>query len=448
MPSAPEGAEWAAPAKVYDRLVYRANGAGYLPVGFDHVFVVSAEGGTPRQVSSGNFAHNTTPRFTPDGKALIVAANRRADWDMEPLDTELWEFPLAGGEAKALTARLGPDNDPAISPDGKTVAYIGFDDRYQGYQVNQLWIASRDGGAPRSLTASFDRDAEDPAWAPDGKSVLFRYDDHGRSYLGQVTLDGKITKVAEDLGATMGSYSGGGLFTVGKEGGVAYATGDVDRPGDIAYLAAKPAARRGERIAGPAPKPRLLTDVNADLFSQRSLATVERLETKSKHDGRPIEASAGQTSGLRPSSKIPADPRDPRRPLRRLWPPFRHRKADLVVPRLPDRLRQPARLHQLRPGVRQPDPPRLPGRRLLRPRLRGRRGGRQRHRRRSRALRHRRQRRRRPHLLDHRPHHPLPRRRHGLPGDQLVQLGADLRPPAYGVKYWFPGLPGKTPTTT
>lgn len=299
MPAPPEGAKWAEPAKVYDRLVYRANGAGYLDPGFDHLFVIPAEGGTPRQISSGDFKHDNAAVFTPDGQALIVAANRRADADMEPLDTELWEFSLKDGAAKALTTRRGPDNDPAISPNGKWIAYTGFDDRYQGYQVDQLWLVSRDGGTPRSLTPDLDRDVEDPRFSADGRSVIFRYDDHGRTYLAEVGLSGgKITRLAENLGAGNSSYSGGGEFSVGNQGGLAYPVGGPQRPGDITYL---PATRPG----APAPQPRRLTDVNADLFAQRQLATVERFETPSKHDQLPIEYWLMKPPGFDPAKKYP-----------------------------------------------------------------------------------------------------------------------------------------------
>jgi len=57
MPAAPEGAKWAEPAKVIDKLVYRFNGVGYLKPGYNHLFVLPAEGGTPRQVSSGKYQH-------------------------------------------------------------------------------------------------------------------------------------------------------------------------------------------------------------------------------------------------------------------------------------------------------------------------------------------------------------------------------------------------------
>src|SRR5262245_33338958 len=55
MPKAPPGAKWADPAIIYDKPVYRFNAAGYLKPGYTHVFVVSAEGGTPRQITNGSF---------------------------------------------------------------------------------------------------------------------------------------------------------------------------------------------------------------------------------------------------------------------------------------------------------------------------------------------------------------------------------------------------------
>jgi acylaminoacyl-peptidase len=53
-PAAPKGADWAPGAKVIETMPYRFDGRGYLETGHDHVFVVSAEGGTPRQLTSGS----------------------------------------------------------------------------------------------------------------------------------------------------------------------------------------------------------------------------------------------------------------------------------------------------------------------------------------------------------------------------------------------------------
>jgi Tol biopolymer transport system component len=47
LPEKPEGAEWAKPFKLYDTLVYRDDGKGYVREGFQHLFVLPADGGTP-----------------------------------------------------------------------------------------------------------------------------------------------------------------------------------------------------------------------------------------------------------------------------------------------------------------------------------------------------------------------------------------------------------------
>jgi acylaminoacyl-peptidase len=65
MPHMPEGADWGPPIEVIDQINYRADGAGYLDEGFDHLFVIPVEGGTPRQVSSGHYDHGGAPEWGP-----------------------------------------------------------------------------------------------------------------------------------------------------------------------------------------------------------------------------------------------------------------------------------------------------------------------------------------------------------------------------------------------
>src|SRR6266481_1831709 len=151
LPAAPSGAKWAEPATAYDRLVYRFNGTGYLKPGFMQVFVVSAEGGAPRQVTNGNFPNGgnewgpSRAAWSPDSKFLLVSANRHPESDHEYLDTEVYEFSVSDGALRALTNRKGPDNAPSVSPSGKFIAYTGFDDRYQGHQTTRLYLMNRDG---------------------------------------------------------------------------------------------------------------------------------------------------------------------------------------------------------------------------------------------------------------------------------------------------------------
>ena len=89
-PEKPEGAQWAPPVKVIDSVVYRADGEGYLEAGYQHVFVVSAEGGTPRQLTEGEFNDDGPLSFTPDNKHIVFSANRGADWERDPQESEVF----------------------------------------------------------------------------------------------------------------------------------------------------------------------------------------------------------------------------------------------------------------------------------------------------------------------------------------------------------------------
>ncbi|MCH8286945.1 PD40 domain-containing protein, partial [candidate division KSB1 bacterium] len=175
MPSKPDGAEWAKPPVFITKLQYRADGAGYLEDGFNHLFVLPAEGGTPRQVTSGDFNHGGTPAWSADGKSLIFSANRHDDGEYDPQNSEIYEVSLDDGSIIALTDRQGPDGNPVVSPDGRHIAYLGYDDRLQGYQLTNLYVMNRDGSGSKLITGGFDRNVQSPVWSGDGSGLYFQY---------------------------------------------------------------------------------------------------------------------------------------------------------------------------------------------------------------------------------------------------------------------------------
>jgi dipeptidyl aminopeptidase/acylaminoacyl peptidase len=276
-PDKPEGAQWAPPVKVIDTVQYRADGAGYLESGFQHIFIVSSEGGTARQLTDGEFDDNGPLSFSPDGRQVCFSANRSPDWEREPQNSDVYLVEVDTQRITAVTQRRGPDAQPVMSPDGRKIAYIGFDDRYQGYQVTHLYVVDTRGGEPRVVTANFDRDVSDPRWAADGRSLYFSYDDRGVRKLGHATLDGRIRTIAEGLGGTdLGRpYTSGG-FSVARTGRVAFTHNTPQRPADVATATAKGGLR-------------VLTALNDDLFGNKTLGAVREISWKSSKDQRDIQ---------------------------------------------------------------------------------------------------------------------------------------------------------------
>jgi dipeptidyl aminopeptidase/acylaminoacyl peptidase len=293
VPEAPKGAKWADPPKLIDRMVFRLDGEGYLPNSFTQLFVVAADGGSARQLTHGDFDTDGTPAFTMDGKSVLISANRRPDADFEPIDNEIYRVDLADDSLHPLTDRRGPDRSPVVSPDGKHIAYLGFDDKRLGYQPTQLYVMDVDGGHTRSLTASLDRDAAAPRWGKDGKQLVFQYDDHGSGKLASVDLQGKVRVLAGDLGGgdITRPYTGGS-FSVAANGRFAYTQAASNAP---AALATGTSTRD---IA-------TLTALSDALLRGRSLGEVEEITFKSSADGRPLQGWIIKPPGFDAAKKYP-----------------------------------------------------------------------------------------------------------------------------------------------
>jgi acylaminoacyl-peptidase len=295
LPAKPEGAEWAPPFKVISTLNYRHDGQGYLKEGHHHVFVLPADGGAPRQLTKGAFEHRGPLAWTPGGKSLLVTANRHAEGDHDPLNTEVYEVSVADGAIKALTDRQGPDGSPAVSPDGKQICYVGFDDKRQGYRVTRLHVMNRDGSGSKVVTGAFDRDVHHPVWSHDSKRIYFQFDDEGETRVG--VLDPATSKV-EALAGHVGGVSldrpySSGSFSVADDGSVAFTLTTPDRPADVAIR------RAGEREV------RRLTSLNDSLLAHKALGSVEEIRYKSSHDGRSIHGWIVKPPAFDPKKKYP-----------------------------------------------------------------------------------------------------------------------------------------------
>jgi dipeptidyl aminopeptidase/acylaminoacyl peptidase len=291
LPEPPKEASWAEPLKAIDKMVYRADGEGYLPDAFAQVFVVPADGGSPRQLTDGNFDHEDIA-WSADGNEILVSANRHDNADVEPNDSEVHALDVATGAIRALTRRFGPDAQPAASPDGKYIAYTGYDDTYQGYQRARLYLLKRDNGEVRELAADLDRDVVSPAWGRDSRRIYFAYDDEGTTRVAESDLSGRVTNLVDDLGGEGWSRPyGGGSFSVAKDGTIAYSANDVYDPAEVGLYDGS--------------KSRRLTSLNEELLAQRELGKVEEIWSTTAADGRRVQSWLIRPPGFDPAKKYP-----------------------------------------------------------------------------------------------------------------------------------------------
>lgn len=293
MPRKPEGAEWGPPIQVVDQLNYRADGAGYLDEGYDHLFVIPVEGGTPRQVSSGHSDHGGSPQWTADGSSLILSVNRSENVSEEPRNSDVYILSLEDGSYTQLTDRFGPDGSVRLSPNGRMIAYTGYDDTFQGYTVSKLHVMNSDGSNSRLLSGNLDRDVNNPRWSADSRGLFFQYDDEGNTKVGYISLDGDVDVLAENVGGlSLGRPYGGGQYSVASNGTFAFTLGRPYHPAELAVGA------RGREV-------RQLTQLNQDLLGHKELGEVEEIWWESSYDGRRIQGWVTKPPGFNPANEYP-----------------------------------------------------------------------------------------------------------------------------------------------
>ena len=163
-PSKPENAVWAEKPRITERLKHEEDGSGYMKEGFTHIFYISYSGGPPRQVTSKNYNHYSFD-WMKDSDGFIFSSNYTEDWEYDFRNSELYKIDKNGSQIYQLTTRNGPDYEPAISPDGKSIAYLGYDDKVQTYQINNLYLINTDGGDRTKIDIDLDREISSIRWS-------------------------------------------------------------------------------------------------------------------------------------------------------------------------------------------------------------------------------------------------------------------------------------------
>ena len=290
MPKKPKGAKWNQPPIEIDDMVYRYDGGGFRRPGSTQIFVLSSEGGTPRQVTE--LDKNINSPVWMNNEKILFSANLSENSDFEPSNSDIYLLDIPTGDIKKLTERFGPDYAPKVSPDKKHIAYLGYDDKFLGYQQNSLYIMDADGGNVKLVSDGFDRNISNINWKQDGKGLYFQYDTEGMTKIAYMSLTGKVKDIVDELGGlSLGRPYSGGSYTISDNGRYAFTYGNVYNPADLA-------------VGFNGSKNRL-TKLNDDLFKYKSLGKVEEVWYSSSYDGKKIQGWLVYPPDFDPNKKYP-----------------------------------------------------------------------------------------------------------------------------------------------
>ncbi|HYW47307.1 MAG TPA: prolyl oligopeptidase family serine peptidase [Bryobacteraceae bacterium] len=267
LPAPAEAPPWAPPA-ILPWLVNRSGG-------FVHLFVIPAAGGAPRQISRGDGSVSGEPAWMPDGRTIVAARE----------DAHIWAFSVSGGPPRQLTSEPGRDECPSPSSDGARIAWLSTAATNRSHATRKLRVMNADGSRARVLSGSLDRDATDPQWSSDSRTVYFLAGDRGSTHVYAARADGTVrqaTSAAERLEG----------FSLADNGQAVSVRSTASAAGDI-YSFTVDRVSQPVRVAAP----------DEHLLAEREIAAVEEMPYES--GGQSIQAWIVKPPGFDPAKKYP-----------------------------------------------------------------------------------------------------------------------------------------------
>ncbi len=271
------------------RLQFRWDGRGLLE-GRGHLFKINIQSGELVRLTEGDF-HHGEPAWSPDGREIVVVSDREENRDAN-LTQDLWLIDAETKEARKLTDSSSDLAYPMWSPDGQSIACWMTPVLPRNSAANtHVVVITREGGAPRNLTAQTDQDyhpamltdlywggASGPIWSADGAWLYTVATERGCTNVYRVPAGG-VPPAFQPAGAgpervTSGEHHISHIAVAPSHRYLFALQADPQNFWDIYEYSLNEA---------PAPAKRL-TNVNGPLFETVELAAPERFTFKGPDD--------------------------------------------------------------------------------------------------------------------------------------------------------------------
>jgi dipeptidyl aminopeptidase/acylaminoacyl peptidase len=272
MPTKPKGAKWSESFEYITKARYQADGRGVLDPAYTHIFVISAEGGTARQLSSGDYHHSGSLSWSKNSKHIFFSANRSENWEYETREADIYRIDL-NGNITQITNQAGSETSPKVSPNGKYIAYSKRDAKKLAYRNSYLHVIDIDGSNDKNLSSDVDNSVSNFHWKGNS-GIYYQQMLRGVSQIDYVSMSKKHKNITTGLGGqSLGRPYTSGDFDYAN-GVIAFTKGRHDRPADIFVQDGK--------------KQKQLTYLNEDLLAHKTLGDIKEFTYSSSIDGEEI----------------------------------------------------------------------------------------------------------------------------------------------------------------
>jgi dipeptidyl aminopeptidase/acylaminoacyl peptidase len=252
------------------------------------LFVVPAAGGQARQLTTLPFDVGGVA-WSADSRLIYFHGDPAQDDEYnDQLTSDLYAVARDGGEPRRLTTNPGSERAPAVSRDGRRLAYLFTQERGAETDVLVVDLAEDGGfrGAPRNVTAAWDLVPGTPEWTAAGDALRFEAGIGGNQHQFEVSLSSAVRQV------TRGDRQLDAV-SISRDGAVmAYTATDAVTPAEV-FVA-----------RGDGSSEHRVSRFNDAWLADVTLMPAERL-TWTVSDGTTIEGWVIRPVGYTPGRKYP-----------------------------------------------------------------------------------------------------------------------------------------------